>query len=50
MYELRETEFEKLEGFFLSVSEDKKLFINLAIFDFESICVPTEDLKDTEKI
>ena len=25
----------------------QKLFQNLAIFDFESICVPTEELKDT---
>ena len=45
VYELRETLFEKLEGFNLPVSEDNKLFNNLAIFDFESICVPTEELK-----
>ena len=48
VYELRETLFEKLEGFSLPVSEDNKLFINLAIFDFESICVPTEKLKETQ--
>ena len=36
-YELRETLFEKLEGFNLSVSDDTKLFKNIAIFDFESI-------------
>ena len=41
VYELRETLFEK-------VSEDNKLFNNLAIFDFESICVPTEELKETQ--
>ena len=35
VYELRETLFEKLEGFNLPVSDDKKLFKNLAIFDFE---------------
>ena len=46
--ELRETLFEKLEGFNLPVSDDKKLFKNLAIFDFESICVPTEELKETQ--
>ena len=45
VYELRQTLFEKLEGFSLPVSEDSKLFNNLAIFDFESICVPTEELK-----
>ena len=48
LYELRETLFEKLEGFNLPVSEDNKLFNNLAIFDFESICVPTEELKETQ--
>ena len=48
VYELRETLFEKLEGFSLPVSEDNKLFNNLAIFDFESICVPTEELKETQ--
>ena len=48
VYELRETLFEKLEGVNLPVSEDNKLFNNLAIFDFESICVPTEELKETQ--
>ena len=46
VYELREPLLEKLEGFNLPVSEDKKLFNTLAIFDFESICVPTEELKE----
>ena len=40
VYELRETLFENLEGFHLPVSEENKRFKNLAIFDFESICVP----------
>ena len=48
VYELRETLFEKLEGFNLSVCEDNKLFHNSTIFDFESICVPTEELKETQ--
>ena len=48
MYELRETLFEQLEGFNLSVSEDNKLFNNLAIFNCESICVPTEEIKETQ--
>ena len=48
VYELRETLFEKLEGFNLPVSDDIKLFKNLAIFDFESIYVPTEKLKETQ--
>ena len=40
--------FENLEGFNLPVSEDNKLFNNLTIFNFESICVPTEELKDKQ--
>ena len=48
VYDLRETLIEKLEGFNLPVSEDNKLFNNLATFDFESICVPTEELKETQ--
>ena len=48
VYELRETFFEKLEGFSLPVSKGNKLFNNLAIFDFESICVPPEELKATQ--
>ena len=48
VYELRETLFEKLEGFNLPVFEDNKLFNKQAIFDFESICVPTEELKETQ--
>ena len=48
VYELCETLFEKLEGFSLPVSEDNKLFNNLAIFDFDSICVPTYYYLDWE--
>ena len=44
-YELQETLFEKLKGFNLPVSENNKLLNNLAIFNFESICVATEELK-----
>ena len=46
-YALRETLFDKLDAFGISYNDDQKLFKNLAIFDFESICVPTEELKDT---
>ena len=48
VYEFRETLFEKLEGLNLPVSEDNNLFKNLAIFHFESICVRTEELKETQ--
>ena len=37
VHELRETLFEKLKDFNLPVSEDIKIFNNLAIFDVESI-------------
>ena len=47
-YELHNTLFEKLEESNLPISEDNKLFNNLAIFDFESICVPTEELKEKQ--
>ena len=46
-YTLRETLFDKLDAFGISYNDDQKLFKNLAIFEFESICVPTEELKDT---
>ena len=45
VYTLRETLFEKLEGFNITVLKDNTLFNNLAIFDFESICVPSDELK-----
>ena len=47
VYTLRETLFDSLDGFGNSYNDDQKLFKNLAIFDFESICVPSEQLKDT---
>ena len=48
VYDLHKTLFEKLEGFNLPVFEDNKLLNNLAFFDFESICVSTEELKETQ--
>ena len=39
--------FGKLDGFGISYNDDRNLFRKLAIFDFESICVPIEELKDT---
>ena len=44
---MRKTLFDKLDGFGISYNDDQKLFKNLAIFDFESICVPSDQLKDT---
>ena len=47
-YQLRETPFEKLDSFNIAYREDQKLFKNLAVFDFESICVKAETYKETE--
>ena len=48
VYELRETLFEKLDAFDIPYGSEQKLFKNLAIFDFESICVKEESYKQTE--
>ena len=48
VYELRETLFEKLDAFNIPYKNDQKLFKNLAIFDFESICVKEDSYKQTE--
>ena len=48
VYELRETLFEKLDAFNIPYRNEQKLFTNLAIFDFESICVKEESYKQTE--
>ena len=42
--------FEKLDGFNIEYKIEQILFKNVAIFDFESICVPSEELKPTETI
>ena len=47
VYSLRETLFDKLDVLGISYNDDQKLFKSLAIFDFKSICVPTEELKGT---
>ena len=48
VYELRETIFDKLDSFDLQYTDDQRLFANLAVFDFESICIPEEKFKNTE--
>ena len=42
-----QTLFDKFDGFGISYNDNQKMFKNLAIFEFKSICVPTEQLKDT---
>ena len=46
--QLRETLFDKLDSFDIQYTDDQKLFNNLAVFDFESICIPEEKFKNTK--
>ena len=48
VYQLRETLFDKLDSFGIQYTDDQKLFTNLAVFDFESICIPEEKFKNSE--
>ena len=48
VYQLRETLFDKLDFFSIRYTKEQQLLKNLAVFDFESICVREEQFKDTE--
>ena len=48
VYQLRGSLFDKLDSFDLQYTDDQKLFNDLAVFDFESICIPEEKFKNTE--
>ena len=48
VFELRETLFAKLDAFNIPYKNEQKLFKNLAISDFESICVKQDSYKQTE--
>ena len=48
VYQLRETLFAKLDLFGIQYTDDQKLFTNLAVFDFESISIPEEKIKNTK--
>ena len=47
IYQIRETLFDQLDSFGINYTSEQKLFKNLAVFDFESICVPEETFRDT---
>ena len=47
-YQLQETLFDKLDSFNIQLIDDQKLCNNLAVFDFESICIPEEEFKNSE--
>ena len=48
VYHLRETLFDELDCFNIQHTDDQKHFKNLVVFDFESICKPKENFKNTE--
>ena len=48
VYQLRETLFYKLDSYNIQYTDDQKLFKHLAVFDFESICIPEEKFKNTK--
>ena len=48
VYQTQETLFDKLDSFRNEYTKEQTLFKNLAIFEFESICVQEESFKDTD--
>ena len=48
VHQTQETLFDKLDSFTIEYSNEQTLFKNLAIFDFESICVHEESFKGTD--
>ena len=46
-YQLRQTLFDKLDSFDIQYTDDQKLFNNLAVFDFESICIKFKNTETT---
>ena len=48
VYQLRETLFDKLNSFDIQYTDDQKLSTNLAVFDFESICIADEKFENAE--
>ena len=48
VYQTEETLFDKLDSFAHEYTHEQTLFKNLAILDFESICVQEENFKDTD--
>ena len=48
VYQIGETFFDKLDSFGIKYTSQQKLFKNLAIFNFDSICAQEESFKDTK--
>ena len=48
VYQLRETQFDKVDSLGILLTDNQNLFNKLAIIKFESICLEDEKIKDTE--
>ena len=48
VYQTQETLFDKLDSFGIEYTNGQTIFKNLAIFDFESICVQEDSFEDTD--
>ena len=48
VHQLRETLFDKVDLSGIPSKDFQKLFKNMAVFDFESVCVEDENFKDAE--
>ena len=48
VYQTQKTLFDKLDSLGIEYTKEQTLFKNLAIFDFESICVQEENFRDTD--
>ena len=48
VYQLQKTLFHKLSSFDIQCTDNQKVFNNLTVFDFESICIPEETFKNTK--
>ena len=48
VYQTPATLFDKLDSFGIEYTDEQTLFKNLALFDFESICVEEENFKHTD--
>ena len=49
VYQTQRTLFDKLDSFEIDYTNEQTVFQNLAIFEFESICMQRENFKDTDR-
>ena len=49
VYQLRGPFFDRLDSFEIQYTDNQQLFNNLAVFDFESICLPKKNSKTARR-